>query len=158
MTPRPIPSRLRKRVAGSFFAPPALAGRRQAKRVRRTSAEPNEASIQTAVIGHLRRRAVEGAIFWHTPNGGSRGRIEGARLKAQGVLPGIPDVFVLRAGQLFGLELKTGTGRLSEAQSETQLRLIAAGCIAETVFGLDMAVRQLEAWGLLKGRADLPAG
>jgi hypothetical protein len=32
-------------------------------------------------------------LCWHTPNGGKREKIEAARLKAQGVVAGVPDYF-----------------------------------------------------------------
>ena len=56
----------------------------------------------------------------HIPNGGSRNAIEAARLKAQGVKPGVPDIFLPCAKKgFYGLyiELKRQNGgRVSEEQ------------------------------------------
>jgi hypothetical protein len=48
-----------------------------------------EAQIQRAVIQHLKARAVPGLVYFHVPNGGSRGKIEAAKFKAMGVRPGV---------------------------------------------------------------------
>jgi hypothetical protein len=47
-----------------------------------------EAQIQRAVIQHLKARAVPGLVYFHVPNGGSRGKIEAAKFKAMGVRAG----------------------------------------------------------------------
>ena len=59
-------------------------------------------------------------LMYHVPNGGSRNKIEAARLKAQGVKPGVPDIClpVARSGY-HGLyiELKRQEGgRVSDNQ------------------------------------------
>jgi len=67
-------------------------------------------------------RYPELALMYHIPNGGSRNKIEAARLKAQGVKPGVPDIClpVARKGY-HGLyiELKRrGGGKVSDEQKE----------------------------------------
>lgn len=113
----------------------------------------SEADIQSAVFGHLDVRLIPGAIAWHTPNGGSRNAVEAAKFKGQGVKPGIPDVVILAFGRLFGLELKTEDGKLTKAQREMLERLAAAGATTAVAYGLDAALQQLEAWGLLRKSA-----
>jgi hypothetical protein len=90
-------------------------------------------------------------IVWHTPNGGRRDRIEAARLKALGVLRGIPDLLLLRDGHLYGLELKSEDGRPSPAQLATLDALQRAGATCAIAVGLLNALRQLEQWQLLRG-------
>ena len=65
-----------------------------------------EQQIQKAVFDHLKTRAVPGAFFWHPFSGGFRRPKEAAIYKGLGALAGLPDVMVLRAGQLYALELK----------------------------------------------------
>jgi hypothetical protein len=111
-----------------------------------------EAQIQRAVFQHLRTRATPGVFAFHPANGGYRKPIEAAILKGLGVVPGVPDVFIVHNGRCFAMELKAEGGRATDKQLECIAALREAGaftCIAE---GLDRALACLEAWGLLRGR------
>lgn len=55
-------------------------------------------------------------LIFHVPNGGSRNKIEGMQLKAQGVVAGIPDMLFIWKGKLYAFEFKTSNGKLSQAQ------------------------------------------
>jgi hypothetical protein len=89
------------------------------------------------------------AIYWHTPNGGSRNAIEGARLKQTGVKAGIFDLTFLRAGRLFALELKDDKGVLSPAQRIMWPRYEAAGAAGIAVANSLVAAKaQIFSWGL----------
>jgi hypothetical protein len=64
------------------------------------------------------------------PNGARRSKIQGGRLKAEGMLAGYPDVLVDEArGGYHGLrfEFKQPGGRVSESQSAIAEKLSAAG-------------------------------
>jgi len=74
-----------------------------------------EDDLQKAVVQHLEQRLVAGAIYWATPNGGVRSPITAALLKATGTKAGIPDIFILNAGQLHGME----QGRTQQAMAST---------------------------------------
>lgn len=52
------------------------------------------------------------------PNGGYRGKLEGARMKATGTVAGIPDMILIWNGKVTGLEFKAGNGKLSPAQEK----------------------------------------
>jgi hypothetical protein len=84
-----------------------------------------EATIQRAVFQHLRARGVRGLVAFHVPNGGYRRPAEAAIMKGLGVVAGACIAALREAG--------------------------AFTCIAE---GLDRALACLEAWGLLRGRAQ----
>ena len=73
----------------------------------------SEHLIQVQIVSVLRKA---GIYVFAIPNGGKRAAITGQLLKAEGVLPGVADLFVPEY-RLF-LEVKTAAGRLSEAQRE----------------------------------------
>jgi hypothetical protein len=113
-----------------------------------------EAAIQRAVFQHLRARAAPGVFAFHPANGGYRKPIEAAIMKGLGVVPGVPDVFIVHNGRCFAMEIKAPGGRATDKQLECIAALRKAGaftCVAE---GLDRALKTLESWGLLKGRAS----
>lgn len=45
-------------------------------------------------------------LLFHCPNGGSRNKIEAVRLRAQGVVKGVPDLIGLGKNGMFAVELK----------------------------------------------------
>jgi hypothetical protein len=83
--------------------------------------------------------------------------VTGAILKSTGTKAGIVDIFVLHAGHLYGIEVKTPHGRLSPVQRNMQVRLTAAGATVATAYGLDAALAQLERWHLLRGATQMRA-
>lgn len=77
-----------------------------------------EELLQRAVVQLLAARKVDRNRFFAVPNGEKRGKATAGRLKAQGVLAGVPDlVFILSDGRIAFIELKARNGRLSPAQS-----------------------------------------
>ena len=89
------------------------------------------------------------ALRWllHIPNGGSRNPQEAARLKAQGVLPGVADLFLPVARRDFHgcwLEMKTEEGRVSPEQKAFLADMTAAGYFAQVVRGSEEAIRTLQ--------------
>jgi len=109
-----------------------------------------EAQIQTALCNHLRWRARRDCFWFHVPNGGKRDAIEARHLKDQGVRTGVPDVILICGGRTYGLELKADQGRVSVAQKATQIEMEMAGAAVATAYGLDAALAQVEAWGLMR--------
>jgi hypothetical protein len=113
-----------------------------------------EQRIHKALIEHLQVRGVPGLVYLHPSNGGGRSAVEGAILKGMGVMPGAPDLLLWHAGRSFAIELKSETGRISEAQLAMLDRLRAAGVYVAVCHGIDRAFACLEAWELLKGRVQ----
>jgi hypothetical protein len=109
-----------------------------------------EAQIQRAVIQHLKARAVPGLVYFHVPNGGSRGKIEAAKFKAMGVRAGVSDLILVHTGRVFALELKAERGRASKEQLAFLSEIDAAGAHTAMPEGLNAALATLEAWGLIR--------
>jgi hypothetical protein len=114
-----------------------------------------EDQVQRAVFEHMRARSVANVFAFHPANGGCRSRVEGKILKGLGVRAGVPDVIAVKDGRTYALEIKPPGGRLTAAQNAAHAALRAAGANVVTSYGLDDALAQLEAWGLLRGQADM---
>lgn len=112
-------------------------------------AEPTELQIHIAVVQHLKYRARKGVLWWHSANGELRTKRDAAKLRAMGVVPGIPDLMIVADGKTFGLELKTSRGRLSTEQKSMLDRMQAAGVFTGVAYGLDQALAIISAWGLM---------
>lgn len=87
-------------------------------------------------------------LMFHVPNGGSRNKVEAARLKAQGVKAGVPDIFlpVARKGWhgLF-IELKRLVGgKVSPEQEMMIKRLNEQGYRAVVCKGWNAAADEIE--------------
>jgi hypothetical protein len=76
----------------------------------------DEQTLQHALCEHLAIRGVRGLVWFAVPNGGARSPIEAAIFKGLGVKAGVSDLILFHAGKFFALELKTETGRTTDAQ------------------------------------------
>jgi hypothetical protein len=65
----------------------------------------------------------------------------------------VPDIIAIKGGHSYALELKAGGNKPTPTQSETMAAMERAGATVAHAQGLDAALRQLEDWGLLRGRA-----
>ena len=65
-------------------------------------------------------------LFFHV-NNNPRNRVDGARLARMGLVPGIPDLLLLANGTVYGFELKTETGKLSQWQEKVHAIWRGAG-------------------------------
>lgn len=86
----------------------------------------------------VKRQYPELALMFAIPNGGQRNIIVAAKLKAEGVKAGVPDLClpVSRHGfHALYIELKTTTGRMQKNQIEWQQALNEAGNLAVTCYG-----------------------
>ena len=78
----------------------------------------SEHDEQCAVVEWLEWNHIR---FYAIPNGGSRNKIEAARLKAEGVRAGVPDLCIpVPSGEKHGLyiEMKAGKNKPTEKQIE----------------------------------------
>jgi hypothetical protein len=128
--------------------------RRPVKRGKRSGAAKRtypERAIQCAIVKALRKYAKPTQCFWYAiPNGGKRDVITAARLKAEGVVPGTPDMgFVLPFGQAGFIEFKADNGRQSESQTQVETTITHLGARYEVAHSVDEAWAILAAWGVL---------
>lgn len=97
------------------------------------------------------------SLLHHIPNGGSRHKAEAARLKAEGVKAGVPDLCLpVPRGRYHGLyiELKRKRGgRVSGAQSEWMEALLRQGYCAAICYGWEEAKKLIEQYLNAKGGA-----
>lgn len=128
--------------------PPTAAVSRSTARKPRRDEEHNE---QVVFINRIRtlamndvRYAVASRRTHAIPNGGGRSKREGGRLKAEGVVVGVPDIFcsVARGGK-HGLyiEMKSLTGSASREQAAWISESIEEGYAAEVCRGADVAFK-----------------
>ena len=119
---------------------------------------PTEAQEQTWVFQWAAMMAntkwPELELMYHIPNGGSRNRVEAARLKGQGVKPGVPDIFLsVPKGQYHGLYIEMKRqhgGMLSDDQKKVIPKLREQGYRVEVCKGFNQAVEAIEAY--MEGR------
>jgi hypothetical protein len=105
------------------------------------------------VFQHFAIRAVPGVFAFHVPLGGYRKPVEAAILKGLGVKAGVPDIIAIKAGHTYALELKAAGNKPMPTQTKTMAAMQRAGATVAVAVGLDDAIKQIEAWGLRRGRA-----
>jgi hypothetical protein len=102
---------------------------------------------QVEFVRLMRKRYPE-IIGYANANGEARSKAGGQRLKMEGVLPGVPDLFLAEPWKLWHglyIEMKrTAGGRVSDAQRLIIPRLIAKGYRVEVCRGADEAMEALE--------------
>lgn len=114
-----------------------------------------EDDLQMAIVQHLRLLAPKNVLWWHCPNGGTRSKRMGARLKAMGVRPGVFDLnFILADGRFAAMEIKVRGGRLSIEQRQFGDALGAVNVEYAVVYSIDTALSVLRAWQVLPPDVD----
>lgn len=90
-----------------------------------------EHRIQCSCVNWFRLQyPTHASALFAVPNGGRRDRVSGAKLKAEGVLPGVSDLILLvaRGGyHALLIEMKTSKGKQSPAQKEWARDMAARG-------------------------------
>ena len=91
------------------------------------------------------------------PNGGKRNKREAGRMKRQGVLAGVADVFLAVAvGGYHGLyiEFKVGDNSMSEAQADFKENVVENGYLHVICFSVEDAILEVELY--LSGKTMAP--
>ncbi|CAI9119565.1 VRR-NUC domain-containing protein [Brytella acorum] len=106
-----------------------------------------EDKLHTFVWRVLNFALPDDAVAWSAENR-QNGMREGARRKARGCVPGVPDLHVTYAGRTLYIELKTETGRVSKEQRELHARLRRAGAVVAVCRSADAVLEFLRAEGV----------
>lgn len=119
---------------------------------------PTEDELQKMIVRALVNEMHKDVVLFHVPNGGRRGKVEAARFKALGVVPGVADLILFHRSHAFCMELKRPAGGKVKAgvQSEHQLafeqRCLATGIPYAVVSSYEEARAWAGRWGLLHFR------
>lgn len=89
------------------------------------------------------RQTHEGVRIFAIPNGGQRSMSAAARLKAEGVSAGVPDLFIPQWVTWVEMKRKTG-GVVSEAQKDWISYLTGCGHTVIVAKGCDDAIKQIK--------------
>lgn len=132
---------------------------------------PSEHAEQCALMGwweyQARAKRLAPELFFAIPNGGNRNAATGARLKAEGVRAGVPDLMLAIPSKGFSglfIELKRRSGGVLGAKQKSMLAILAAnGYAAEVCQGFEAAketICRYLGWEFVKrdGQGRLPKG
>lgn len=105
---------------------------------------PSEHIEQVHVVAWF-RRTFPGVELWAIPNGGERRKAEAARLKAEGVTAGVPDLFI-PAWRLWVEMKRQKGGKVSKEQKEKAEYLKSVGYHVEVCRGAAEAIEFISKW------------
>lgn len=103
----------------------------------------HESKLQSNCVKWFRLQHNAKCIF-AIPNGGKRNYREAAFLKAEGVLPGVADLFLSHPSKGFHgffIEMKYGKGKQTDAQQQFQQNVEKAGYKYEIINSFDKFVQ-----------------
>ncbi len=107
--------------------------------------EDPELTLQKVVMRYLALALPKDAFMTAFPaEGGAGGFRRGQRMKASGLVPGCPDIWIVWSGRLFCIELKSDTGRVSDKQEACIAALSRAGVDTYICRSLDQVQLSLE--------------
>ena len=95
---------------------------------------------QVSFVNWFRAKYPQYTMF-HIPNGELRSPFVGAKLKRMGVLPGVPDLYVIELK--LAIEMKTKKGRLSNDQQRIKECFEKSGHAFITAFGFKDGVEKV---------------
>lgn len=97
----------------------------------RRKPKDEEHKIQVSMVNWFRLKyPLMRHNLFSVPNGGRRDAVTGAKLKAEGVLPGVSDLILLKSNRFYGallIETKTKKGIQRESQKEWEAKITADG-------------------------------
>lgn len=111
----------------------------------------SEHKLQAALMNELQYRLRPELVSYAIPNGGLRNVRVAQMLKAEGLRPGMPDLgFAMEYGRSNWIEMKTGSGRLSDMQIGIRTKLEKLGHGWALARSVDEALEHLSKWGALR--------
>ena len=124
-----------------------MKGAPKARRDRREGQPPSEHEIQREIVAAV-RKSLPHVLIFAIPNGGARNPVLAQRLNAEGVVAGIPDLFIPEF-HLF-IEVKTPVGHMSKAQRERAKYLESVGYSVGLARSVEDALQLVESAFLAK--------
>jgi hypothetical protein len=116
-----------------------------------------EHTLQVKLMKYLSEYAYPEMVYFAVSNGELRHIRVALRLKAEGVLPGVPDVcFLLPYGKAGWLELKSRHGVVSDPQLGFAAKAKRLGHLWAFARTLNDAIIILKYWGVIKPNAPFP--
>lgn len=123
------------------------------KMPQKTEGHPHEEAFQVETAAYLDAAMHHSAWWCHIPNQGMFASTRqvlsaGARFKKQGLKAGAPDNLIVWDGRVFFVELKSKTGRISDAQKIVIPAIESAGAPVAVARTLEDVAAALTAWGI----------
>ena len=111
----------------------------------------NEHKLQVVLFQYLALNANRNVYYFAIPNAGKRSLPAGARMKKEGLTPGLADICLMFSeGRVAWLELKTLRGKQTPAQKNFEEVCDVLGHRYGLAHSLDEAIDILKRWGALK--------
>ena len=110
-------------------------------------AQATEEQLHKAVARFL-HLALPLNVFWTTIPAGGGGKARGGKLKAMGYRAGTPDIMFVVEGRAHFIELKTATGRMSDAQQDVHPEIARAKGVVALCRSLAEVEGTLIGWGI----------
>ena len=111
-----------------------------------------EAEIQREIVFFLRAVLPRTAIVHATLAEGNRGKtvgmLDGMRRRAMGQQAGMPDLLIFAEGRVYGIEVKSQIGRLSDVQRSIHAIMISQGIPVAVVRSVEDARGAINEWGI----------
>lgn len=142
-----------KKVGGNEAVPPQDFNKTKPRPVKEIAGHPHEEAFQVETAAYLDAAMPDSAWWCHIPNQGMFASTRqilaaGARFKKQGLKAGAPDNLIVWAGRSHFIELKSKTGRLSDAQKIVIPEIESAGAPVAVARTLEDVAAALTAWGI----------
>lgn len=138
-----MPERVRSQIAAVIGS--QMAGKPSAS-TKPVETFSNEAALHRAIWSALQPLLPCDAVAWHSANGERRDRATGAKLAAMGVVPGVADLILMRAGRALAVEIKSPKGKLSGEQKTWQARWVRAGGEYVVAQSVEEALASVARW------------
>lgn len=143
-----------KKVGGNEAVSPPVFEETKPPKQQKNAGHPHEEAFQVETAAYLDAALpMPGAWWCHIPNQGMFASTRqilsaGARFKRQGLKAGAPDNLIVWDGRTFFVELKSKTGRISDAQKIVIPAIESAGAPVAVARTLEEVAAALTAWGI----------
>lgn len=88
-----------------------------------------------------------GVVWWSIDHANYAGEVPGLRI-GRGIIAGIPDLYILRHGRSYFVEIKADDGQMSEPQRSVCSAVLAGGGRVAVVRDAEEMLHVLDAWAI----------